>query len=167
MGMVEVGWPTGVAVLGRVAVERFAVLVGAVGAGVGRLQVADTVALLVTTVPHDRLAIVGDNLAILFVWVLLPDLRWSDVDASGGWRAWIISRWTLQGCRSWGINRMAASSLVVVNELYYQLPNELCRGPIRYCTGLVEQVGIHHTHGEERERFTRWNHSWVMYLLST
>ena len=81
--MVEVGWPTGVAVPRRVAVERFAVLVSAVGAGVGRLQVADTAALLVTMVPHNRLAIVGDNLAILFAWVLLPDHHWSDVDASG------------------------------------------------------------------------------------
>ena len=38
MGMVEVVWPTGVAIPGRVAVERFAVLVSAVEAGVGCLQ---------------------------------------------------------------------------------------------------------------------------------
>ena len=36
-------------------------LVSAVGAGVGRLQVANTAALLVTMVLHNRLAIVGDN----------------------------------------------------------------------------------------------------------
>ena len=57
MGNIKVGLPAGVAVPGRVAVDRFAVLVSVVGAGVGRLQVADTAALLVTTVPHNRLAI--------------------------------------------------------------------------------------------------------------
>ena len=58
-------------------------LVGAMGAGVGRLQVADTAVLLVTTVPHDRLAIVADNFAVLGAWVLLRDLCRNDVDASG------------------------------------------------------------------------------------
>ena len=38
MGNIKVGLPAGVAVPGRVAVDRFAVLVSAVGAGVGRLQ---------------------------------------------------------------------------------------------------------------------------------
>ena len=32
MSVLEVGWPTGIAISGRVAVERFAMLVSAVGA---------------------------------------------------------------------------------------------------------------------------------------
>ena len=91
MDVVKVDLPAGVTIFRVMTVERFAVLVLAVGASVGRLHRAYTAALLVTTVPYNRLAIVGDNFAILFAWVLLPDLCWGDVVASGGWRAWIIS----------------------------------------------------------------------------
>ena len=58
-------------------------IVSAVGAGMGRLQVAETASLLVTIVLHDRLALVGDNIAVLGAWVLLPDFCRSDVDANG------------------------------------------------------------------------------------
>lgn len=53
----------------------------------GRLQIADTAVLLFMTFMHDRLAIIGDDCAILGAWVLLPGLGWSDVNAIGGWRA--------------------------------------------------------------------------------
>ena len=49
MSVVEVGSPAGMAFPGRVAVERFAVLVSAMGAGVGRLDTTDTAALLIKT----------------------------------------------------------------------------------------------------------------------
>ena len=125
MGVFEVGWPTCIAIIERVAVERFAMLVSDVGVGLGHLQVADTAVLLVTMVLHNKLAIVGDNFAVIGIRVMLPDFCWSNLDANSRWQVWIIKGGTFQGCWCRSFNRKGASRLFIVNEFRCKLPNEL------------------------------------------
>ena len=80
--VVKVDLPAQVTIFRVMAVERFAVLVLAVGAGVGRLHRAYATAVLGTTGSHDWLAIHGNNLAIVLVWVWLPGLCGRNVNTN-------------------------------------------------------------------------------------
>ena len=82
MRVVIVGWPAGVTIFRVVNVDRFAILVLAMGACPSCELGADMAPLLVTTLTNDRLTIVGNNFAFNLAFLLLHYLGGSHMDAN-------------------------------------------------------------------------------------
>ena len=126
MSVLEVDGPTVMAVFRVVTVERFAVLVLAMGARMGRLLGANTAALLVTAFTHDRLTIVGNSLAIGLAFLLLHDLHWSHMKANTRWWTdeWLAVASEIRIRRTMASRSAARTGDWLVNHFRSKLPKE-------------------------------------------
>ena len=141
MDVVKVDLPARVTIFRVMTVERFAVLVLAVGASVGRLHRAYATAVLGTMGSHDWLAIHGNNLTIVRAWVWLPGLRGRNVNTNTRRQSAAIR------FRTWMVGGSGGSGIVtpsdrLVNHLRCKHPKEEIGRLVASSASFAKEVGI-------------------------